>query len=177
MERVRFIERDGKRFFYMDFGSEVHGRTSFRLWINRKLIEKDRDGNEVVRILGKGRRIVKTEKGNYVLKPDPNFCVFKVGWRAGYRGWSEYEVLTPNIDLVVPYRIYHSPRGNLGISEYALVSTLQDRILVRLTRGGRLYGDPSEMTVELIATDEGQEEREVPDACVNDEELAEELSG
>lgn len=48
-----------------------------------------------------------------------------------------------------------------------------DRVIAKLTRSGRLYGKPSQMTVEYIAEEDGQIEREVPDACFEDTELGE----
>ena len=49
MKEVSFKEFEGKRFYYIDFGSEVHGRTSFRLWVSHLLVKKDEEsGKEYV---------------------------------------------------------------------------------------------------------------------------------
>ena len=75
--------------------------------------------------------------------------------------------------LELPYEIWHSPRGSLGVSRYALVTVKGDRLLVHLTRTGRLYGEPAGQTWEYyIGSSDEQKERVVPDACL-DEELAE----
>ena len=166
-------ERNGSVFYFVDLGYERHGRHSARVWVSKKLV-KSKDDNPTNVVVGKNKIIVKTEKGNYVLKPKEGYSVLMVGWKCGFRGWSKYEIL--NKDVVVeeiPFEKWDSPRGNLGISKYALICVKGDRLIVRLTRGGRLYGKPSEMTVEYIAEENGQKEQEVPEACLEDPELAE----
>jgi len=171
------VERDsGKKFYYITMGYETHGKPSFRLWVSPKLIKEDEKGWRYVQVNGSERRIFKTEKGNYVLKPARGWNVFRVGWECGYRGSSEYEILTPleEDELVLPYYEYRSPRGSLGVSEYALVSTKKDRLKVLLTRTGRTYGAPKKMYVEYSFDENGEQiETELPPE--EDEELLKEL--
>ncbi len=177
--KVSVLERDGKEFYYLNFGCERQGCPSFRLWINRKLVDRDGDGNPIVeRLFGKDRRIIRTEKGNYVLRREEGYSTFEIGWESGYRGWSDYKILSPQaVELELPYENWRSPRGSLGVSKYALVVVKGDRLLVRLTRGGRLYGEPAERLYEYYCDEGGyQRERELPDACM-DEELAELTEG
>jgi len=175
--RVNCIERDNKKFYYVDFGFGYHGKPYFRLWIASKLVEQD-ENNFYATITGRGKRIVKTEKGNYVLIPDPDYyCVFNIGWKCGFRGFSDYEILSKAkavVELELPYEIWDSELGSLGQSRYALVSTKSDRLIVKLTRTGRTYGKPKKRVVEYFIDSTGeQNERELPPACFEDTELAE----
>ena len=173
-ELVQFIERDGQKFYYIDVGWGCHGKKFFRLWISSKLVEKDEEGREWVTVTGKGRRIIKTEKGNFVLKPDHEYNVFNIGWKCGYRGDSFYEILNKEvIEIELPYQIWDSPLGRIGISDYALVSTKSDRVAVNLRRTGRTYGEPKRKVVEYYINEKGEQaERELPPACFEDTELA-----
>jgi len=169
-------EEGQKAFFYVDLGREAHGRASQRLWVSEKLVEFT-EQKEPFCILTGHRFLKKTEKGNWVLKPQnprrPTF-VFLAGWECGYRGWSTVTVEGKGILNILRFEIWRSPRGNLGKSEYALICAEHPEISVLLERGGRLYGSPACKRVLLRAKPSGQEEitLEVPE----DEELEEELS-
>jgi hypothetical protein len=126
-------EVDGTVFYYCPFGSETHGTPSFILWVSSKLIEKDEEGRDYLKFPVINAKINITEKGNYVLKPIEGWITYNVGVRCGYRGHSSYKIINPEGDEVeVLYRIYESPRGNLGISEYGLISTKQKILKISL---------------------------------------------
>lgn len=131
---------DGLRFFYTDIGSELHGWRSFRLWVHPTLVTKDGD-KYWLPVPKQGISLAPGAKqGNWVLRPgDAN--LFYVYVRPGFRGESTVEVLTPNC-IVVPFEIYQSPRGNLGVGRGALVATPMDHVDFKWTRSGRLYGAP-----------------------------------
>lgn len=182
-KEVQSIERNGKVYYYVDFGKEDHGRKTFRLWVNQALIEKEKVPIEewnpehgYVKVGEKERLMVEieglrnikiTEKGNYVLTPaDPNnpTYVFDIGWSCGYRGRSWYDIMEPEkVKLELPYYIYQSPRGNLGVSTYALIVSDSPTLKVGLSRDGRTYGDPTEKTVEYAFENGKVIEREIPD--------------
>lgn len=138
----RKTTEDGKSFYYVDFGKETHGRKSFRLWVRSELLEF----NEKFEFGGflylpcQGVDIVKTEKGTLILTKG-EFNLFNVFTRCGYRGESKIEVLT-QAKLVLPYLVYHSERGSLGVSAGALVLTKENSVRWRWHRTGRLYGAP-----------------------------------
>jgi len=134
-------EVEGKKFYYVDFGSEVHGRKSFRLWVNRKLVQRDEDEEEFIEFPIKAE-IVKTEKGTIVLRPS-NKYTFDLFVKAGYRGNSRIELLSET-DVTLEYYIYHSPRGSLGVSMGMLVTTSKEGIKYRWERSGRTYGAPKQ---------------------------------
>jgi hypothetical protein len=169
-KKVQSIERNGKVYYYVDFGEEDHGRKTFRLWINPALIEKWEIEQGVVEkerlmVEIEGLRNIKiTEKGNYVLIPSENTYIFDIGWSSGYRGKSFYDILEPEkVKGELPYHIYQSPRGNLGVSTYALIVSDSPTLKVHLSRNGRTYGDPTEKTVEYAFENGKVIEREIPD--------------
>ena len=167
------VQRDSSVFYRTSFGYVRHGRPSFHIWVNRRLIQYE---NECFFFtLGKGKRIKTTEKGNYVVVPDEEYSIFIIGWKSGYRGTSDYEIISGNVELELPFEDWASPRGNLGVSTYALLSVHGDRVIAKLTRTGRLYGDAPEKVVEYVAKEDMVEERELPPACFEDTELAQEL--
>ena len=135
-------EFDGNMFYFKDFGSEIHGRTSFRIWISSKLIQKDEEGREYIELPCKGQ-IIKTEKGTLVLKPGTNY-IFDIYVACGYRGESYIEIIEPSDAKSFEYLIYHSPKGNLGVSTGMLVEANSDKIKVFWKKTGRLYGEPAE---------------------------------
>lgn len=151
-------EAEGKIFYFADIGSEVHDRKSFRLWISSSLVEREeKDGIEIefITLPQKGVDIKKTEKGTLVLKKGPN-NLFDIYVSSGYRGYSNFEVLSPT-EMILPYAVYRSPRGNLGISKGALVLTKEPYVKYKWQKTGRLYGDP-EKGISIIYVDGKKEE-------------------
>jgi len=145
MKKIKLQKKvvEGKTFYYIDIGKEEHYRPSFRLWINRQLVQTD-EGGEYISFPIQNARVIRTEKGNYVLRPEENWNTFKVGVLCGYRGTSTFKVLEPAEAEIFSYKEYASQLGSLGISEYALVSVKSDKVKIRWERTGRLYGDAPE---------------------------------
>ena len=140
---LKFKEAEGKRFFYMDVGSEVHGRPSFRLWVSGRLVQEEIKDNQIKHylkfpVINAG--IVRTEKGTPVLRPTQNTVTYNVLIPCGYRGGSSLEVVSPEMSQVYLYEEYSSPRGNLGVSQGAIIVAPLGSIRVRWERIGRLYG-------------------------------------
>ena len=73
------------KFYHVDVGSGKHGKVSCRLWLSMKLVQRDEKGLFVEFPLN--AQIVKTEKGNYVVKPGPGIIYDVYG---GYRGGAEF---------------------------------------------------------------------------------------
>lgn len=162
-KKVEFkVDENGNKYPFVDIGSEIHGRRSFRLWVSGKLVEK-KDGYEYICFPMRGR-IEKTRKGNLVLKPSNDTTVYYTVVEAGYRGESCLEILSPDCK-VFRFKEYRSPRGSLGISEGALIVSPNVPVKFEWSRTGRLYGK-KESGVTII-TPEG--ERKI----VDDEELEE----
>jgi hypothetical protein len=154
---------EGRTYYFTDVGSGRHGRASFRLWVNGNLVKTDEEGKEFIEFPIENARIVKTEKGSYVLRPASGWYVFNAGIEAGYRGTSAFRVLEPEEAEIFEYVIYHSPVGSLGISHYALINTQKDKLKIKWERDGRLYGKPTE-GITLYYSDGREESLEgVPD--------------
>lgn len=151
-------EAEGKIFYYVDIGSEDHGRRSFRLWIAGSLLEKEeKDGRviEFITLPREGVEVKKTEKGTLVLKKGP-YNIFDIFVPCGYRGGSNFEFLSP-VELVLPYEVYRSERGSLGISRGALVITKESYVKFLWKRTGRLYGE-AEKGISIVYVDGREEE-------------------
>jgi len=141
---LKFKEAEWKKFFYIDVGSEDHGRPSFRLWVNQKFVQEEIKDNQIkhyLRFPVLNAEIVKTEKGTLVLRPASKRIVYNVLVPCGYRGSSSLEVVDPMIAQVYLYEKYSSPRGNLGISQGAIIVTPFGSIKFKWERKGRLYGE------------------------------------
>ncbi|MEM2741052.1 MAG: hypothetical protein QXD95_02775 [Nitrososphaeria archaeon] len=151
-------EAEGKIFYFADIGSEDHGRKSFRLWVSSSLVEREeKDGMEIefITLPREGVEVKKTEKGTLVLKKGP-YNMFDVYVPCGYRGGSNFEFLSP-VELVLPYEVYRSERGSLGVSRGALVLTRESFIKYKWKRTGRLYGEPGK-GISIVYVDGKKEE-------------------
>ncbi len=165
-------EAEGRQIHYLVVGYEDHGRPTAKVFVNPKCLTDD--GRDVKAV---GSRLVRTEKGNYVIVPDENYFTAVVGWESGYRGSSEYELLVPT-ELELPYRVYRSERGSLGISTYALITAPVNSVVkAKLTRTGRTYGQPKK-TVQVIRVEDGELRIEnMPAEAQEDDELVRLLGG
>jgi len=193
--KVAFRENErGRKFPFVDIGSETHGRISFRLWVNKRFIQPHivnnhaiydekterwyniknfQDGFEIVFPIHDAR-IEKTSKGSLVLRPCKGSTVYNIMVPCGHRGGAGIDVLSPPVsdDDVFRYQEYRSARGNLGIDEGALVNCPTNVPLkYRWRRTGRLYGAPAE-GVTIIMPDGTEKELDMlPDGLEAIEEL------
>ena len=153
-------EVNGKEFYYIKMGKEDHGKPSFILWVNPKLIDKSKGYIE----FPINATLVKGVK-DYILKPtnDPRW-VFNVYVECGLNGRAEIKVLSPYIQKV-DYLDYRSPRGSVGINKGALIETDIDYVKIKFWRTGRTYGRPKEGI--LIYKLDGSVE-ELPSGIEND---------
>lgn len=160
LETMRIeTKKNDRGFFFIDFGSQAHGRRSFRLWINRKLItpeasEQTHCGN--MRKYGEhvefpvSAEIKKTEKGTLVLRPAESRRVFYAFKDCGFRGSSSLEVLEPSEYKVLHFYVYRSPLGATGVSEGMLIEIPnEERLVYKWSRSGRLYGSEKNGLVEI----------------------------
>jgi len=146
-------ERSGsndRRYYYVDVGSEAHGRPSFRLWIAAGIAaaaERDENGRKYISFPAMFDILV-TEKGTNVLVPtDLNNVVYDIFCCSGFRGQSEIEV--EGYASAIPYAVWNSPRGRLGISSGAIV-VAPGPIVVRWRRTGRLYGAEESGSMKVL---------------------------
>ncbi len=161
---------EDKTFYYVEIGSETHGRPTYILWINRKLLTEELIEERRFVFPVKGARIEQGKSDRtLILKPDPNRNVFYYLKGCGYRGDSSVEVYDCDDCKVYKFWKYSSPRGSLGVSEGVLVETSKDIIKVKWSRTGRLYGAPPR-GITILHID-GREE-ELP---IEDESLLKEL--
>ena len=150
--KVEYKEDENKnRFPYIDIGSEEHGKVTFRLWIAGSLLEKDKDGNSVIIFPVKGAKVMKTDKGNIVMRKEPNSTVYYIYVECGYRGRSGFDILTKANEVEeFTFAEYVSQLGSLGISLGALVNSNQS-VKYRWYKTGRLYGAPDEGVIILMS--------------------------
>ena len=172
---LSYKEFEGKKFYYLDFGSESHGRTSFRLWINRRLIQKNEEGKEIVEFPAINARIERTPKENYVLRPAEGYTTFDIYVSCGYRGGSSIEILRPEPEIVLDYFVYRSPRGSLGVSCGKVVSVKGSEIIYKWSKSGRLYGAPGSGITRVTADGKEESLDVLPDGLEAIQELEEAL--
>ena len=156
-------QSDNNTFYYLKVGSEYHFKPSFIMWVSSKLVSKNEDGKEVVTFPAKAR-IVRTEKGTLVMKPDDQHIVYNISVKSGYRGNSKFEVIEPKNAEVYKYYLYASEAGSCGVSAGALVVvTPPQKIVVRWERSGRLYGGAEKGITIIYPSGEIEEFEEVED--------------
>lgn len=156
-------DEKGNRYPYIDMGSEDHGRTSFRLWISDRLVERDKDDKFVITFPKRHAEIQRTVKGSLILRASESRMVYDIFVPCGYRGDSSFTILTEHYN-VFKYRIFRSERGSLGISQGALVNAPDGEPLkYSWERTGRLYGDSPEGITILMPDGEEREFDNVPD--------------
>lgn len=143
-----------EKFYYLDFGKETHGKTSFRLWLSSKLVNLDDNQKPIIQFPVKAN-LIKTEKNNLVLKPDENYFVFPIETQSGFRGNSKFEIISPVEAIALKYYHYHSPLGALGIDENGLIITPAFPVKIKIYRTGRTYGKPKEglFIIDLQSTE------------------------
>ena len=164
------ITRNKSGYGYIEVGAVDFFKPHHRIWVNNKLIQKDEKG-EFVELTGADRELVVTEKGNYVLRPNKGINTFIIGRACGYRGSSWYEIKKGNIKTELPFDVYDSERGSLGVSTYAIISTPDREIIVDEFADGRLYGDDEVYHKRYFINDKSEAEAEdIPD-CIDDENL------
>ena len=135
VSKKELSSKDNKHFYY---GVGYNGYSDyFKLWSADEILKED---EENVRINGTDRKIIKTKKGSYVLIPAKGWNLFLVGRQCGYRGGSNFKVLTEIEEEPIIFCIYKSARGNLGVSTYGYINTRKNTIEVEEKANGRLYG-------------------------------------
>jgi hypothetical protein len=164
------IKRNKSGYGYVEVGAVDFFAPQHRIWINNKLIQKDEDG-EFVELTGRGKELVITEKGNFVLRPNPQMNTFVIGRKCGYRGNSWYKIKKGDVKIELPFEEYESERGSLGISTYAVVSTPDDEIFVDEFADGRLYGDDEVYHKKYFIDKNGKDKSEIVPDCIDDKDL------
>ncbi|MDW7973465.1 MAG: hypothetical protein RMI01_09750 [Thermodesulfovibrio sp.] len=139
---VSVYEIDG--LYYAEFGWEDFGKRSFRLWLHKNIVQKFCTKHQGLKFPIPGTKIYQTENGSLFLKETEGFTTWDVIVQCGFRGTSKITLLYPNEDeaVIVPYYVYESPRGTIGVSMGMLVSAKTDHIIIKYERKGRLYGEP-----------------------------------
>jgi hypothetical protein len=162
MKQLQINEDEGRRFYYGDFGSEYHGRSSFRLWVHPSLVTW-REGVPYLELPRTGTSLAKGQKSaTWILRPGSR-NLFDVYVPCGYRGGADFEVTSAHTQ-VVPYEVYRSPVGSLGVSRGALVETEEVAVVYKWHRYGRLYGSAPEGLTK-ITLDGKVTEFEETDVC------------
>ena len=150
---VSVKEAESKRFFFIDLGSECHGRHSFRLWVSSSLVKEDEKG-EYIELPLSGVEIFKGKSEKTFILKKGDYNLFYYYLESGYRGDSHF--LIEESTRLYCFEVWRSPQGSLGIDSGALVLTPEERLTIRWERTGRLYGAPESGTTLLFL--DGREE-------------------
>jgi len=169
MKKAVFYKGD---FPYIEFDSGCNYHRNPLLWVSKSLIERDENGAEFVEVTGAGKKLIKTEKGNFVLKKGgKEDRVFYISTTCGYRGYADFTILEGEAITELPLLDCRSPRGNLGEKKEALVYTKSPYIIYKEERSGRLYGAEPVRFWKLYTNEQGEEVREQIPPCLEDSEL------
>lgn len=151
-------------FLHVMIGEENRDRSFYRATLEKNLSEEYAGKDEIL----KGSFFKTAEKGTVLIikeQPDP---VPRVGLlihaASGFRGMSVIETESQGIGRG---QIWDSPIGSKGISDVVLVIAHPGDIF-RITRTGRLYGAPEDLTVivnedfsfRVVASDDKEKEDE-----------------
>jgi hypothetical protein len=117
-------------------GSATHGAVCVTLFVTPDVVL--RDGKLALPV--QGVDLKEIAKDIYVVTPGPH-NLFGIHVECGYRGNAEFRV-EGEVMRTIEYPIFHSPRGNLGVSKDGLILTAAPDILVSWSRSGRTYGGP-----------------------------------
>ena len=107
-------------------------------------------------------KIHRTEKGSLVLRPgEQNEWVALVSQKSGYRGTASIDVEAVNgrVEVVAAGKEYHSPRGSLGETAWALLNVNAEKVRVHTRITGRRVSNPH-FSYLLLPTGETLEELE-----------------
>ena len=167
---VKFdIKKNKSGYGYIEVGAVSFYKPHHRIWVNNRLIVKDENGEEFVKLAGAGKELIVTEKGNYVLRPSEEINTFIVGRPCGYRGSSWYGIKKGDVKTELPFEDYQSERGSLGVSTYAIVSTPDREIIIDEFADGRLYGDKKVYHKRYFINDKDEVESETIPDCIDDD--------
>lgn len=150
IEVTRYETTEGE-FYFALIGSETHGKPSIKLWISKRLVSADKDGNYILVFPVQKARIEKTAKGSLVMRVNDNWMVHYIFVPCGYRGGSSINILQPPMAEVFEFQEYRSPLGSIGKSVGALVNVPVGVILkYGWFKWGRLYGKPDQGITEVL---------------------------
>jgi hypothetical protein len=132
-----YLQANERGFYHFVMVSGAHDHEKTVVWVNRNLVQRQEGGKAFIPNPIRGATVVATEKGALVMRPtDPAATVFIVEEESGYRGSCDIDVGGPGVQVMAIGKAYHSPRGNLGETAWALVNGF-DEIRVKGRRDGR----------------------------------------
>ena len=163
----RNIHKNGAGYRYIKFVSGAHGYKETRMWVDRTLIEYDNlldSSGPHVDFPIQAAKIVITKKGGLVLVPGTGI-VYLAELKSGYRGSANITSITNSAgDTLIPLASgheYHSGRGALGETAWALVHTAcGGNITVRGKISGRRVVRPN---IVFEITPDGKEQEMLDD--------------
>jgi len=100
--RLCYKESGDRKFYYIDFGP-IHN-FSFRLWINRGLVQEDEE-EAIIEFPVKNARVERTSRGNYVLRKKEGHTTFDIFVQSEFMGKTQIEILTPKPKICLNYFI------------------------------------------------------------------------
>jgi len=133
-------------------GSHDHERT--RIWVHHTFVsEKEQE----IAFPMKKAKIYRTQKGSLVLRPGKKEeNVYYIEIPSGYRGSAEIsDIKGGKTEIIAKGYKYHSGRGALGETAWALINSDSEFIEVYGRRSGRRIDDPK---VEFKITSDGKKE-------------------
>jgi len=148
--------KSNKGFYLFNLVSGSHNHIVTKVWVNKKFVHPNEADGEV-EFPVQNARVIRTEKGALVLRPSDEGWVALIQERSGYRGSADFS-LEGDFEIVAEGKEYHSPRGSLGETAWALVNVKGPEILVHVSISGRrvskgeysykLYSDGKKLNLE-----------------------------
>lgn len=147
------LQKNDRGYYYFDLFSGAHDHIRTRIWVHRSFVrvrkeellicgEKRIIEHTSIELPARGARVVKTERGNLVLRPHKGSVVYLVEVPSGYRGWADITRIDGG-EIVAEGHHYRSGRGALGCTAWALVNGGSEGIVYAFDRSGRRI-DPNE---------------------------------
>lgn len=81
-------------------------------------------------------KVIRTEKGDFILRPSDEGWVALIKERSGYRG-EVFLSLEGNFEVVIGGNEYHSPQGRRGKTAWALVNIRGSELVIHVSKTGR----------------------------------------
>jgi hypothetical protein len=130
------VSKNERGFYFIEVRHSYHRRGCFILWVHPDFIQRDEKGREFVVFPIEGGRIVRTEKGSYVLRKNPEWITWCLCVSSGYRGSSD--IKTEDAEEIVKLKVFHSPLGRIGEDTLCFFNVPKEKkIKVKIRRSGR----------------------------------------
>jgi len=151
------LQQNERGFMYFELRAGSHDHVRTRVWVHRSLVRMNPEGEAPYELSFPiiGAKIHRTEKGNLVLRPEPDWWVALVTEKSGYRGMASIRIegVDGEVEIVAAGKEFHSPQGSLGETAWALINANAPQIKIHAHISGRRISRP-EFSYILLPTGE-----------------------